>query len=301
MKTRLLLTLLAVGTALTLAYARVQPAVQRPSGAEAAIKAAAESYVAAFNRGDLDGVLAIWSNHGEYIDDEGNLTHGKPALAERFKASMAEMKGWKLNLEGRGVRLLAPGVAVADGVAELTSPDGEKERSHYTTIWTETGGQWQLSSVRDLAAAGSDVQSGAELLKELDWLIGAWRHESQGNQVSLTCKRALNHFLLFEYTIQSASGNQEVKQYLGYDPRAASLHSWTFDSAGGFGEGLWSRRGKVWRCRMAGVLPSGHDGESTNSIKPVDAGSFIFKSEDRFVGDAAMPDVEIKFTRTSAK
>ena len=301
MKTRMLLTLLAAGAILTLAYAYVQPGAPRPAGAEAAIKAAADAYTAAFNRGDLDGVMATWSQNGEYIDDEGNVTQGKAAITERFKQALVDMKGWKLKLEGKGLRFLTPGVAVVDGVAELTSPEGEKDASRYTTIWTETNGKWLLSSVRDLEEAPGSGNNAAELLKDLDWLVGDWSHEDKNTKVMLSCKRALNNFLLFEYTIKSSDGSQEVKQYMGYDPREDAMHSWMFDSAGGFGEGMWSRRGKVWRCRMTGVLPNGRDGESTNSIKPVDANSFIFKSEDRFVGDNAMPDMEIKFNRTSAK
>lgn len=299
MKTRILLTLGSAIGLLSLAYAYVQPEGPRPSGAEAAIKAASQSYAEAFSKGDLAGVLAIWSPNAEYIDAEGEVTQGKDALTARFKATLAEMKGWTMKLEGKSLRLLTPTVAVADGSAELTSPDGDKETSAYTTIWTLADGRWLLSSVRDLTPPPPPAVDGAEMLKELDWLVGDWNHEDEAAKVTLTCKRTLNRFLVFDYTIKTAAGSQEVRQYVGFDPRDENLRSWIFDSAGGFGDGQWSKRGKVWRCRTVGVLPDGGDGEATNSLKQVDANSFIWKSVDRFVGDAAMPDTEIKFTRAA--
>ncbi len=299
MKKRILVTLLLASGLLSLAFAYVQP-VGQPA-AEQAIRAASAAYATAFGKGDHDGVMAIWDDQAEYIDDDGTVTKGKAALSEHFKKTLAELKGWQLKLEGTALRMLAPNVAVADGVAHLTSPEGETESTHYTTIWTKQGDRWRLSSVRDLAAAAAPAVDGTALLKEMDWLVGDWSHEDAQAKVTLSCKRAWNSFLVFDYTIKSGDGSHEVKQWVGFDPREDALRSWTFDAAGGFGEGVWSKRGKVWRCRTTGVLPGGRDGEATNTLKQVDANAFIWKSMDRFVGDDALPDTEVKFTRVGAK
>src|SRR5262245_66325372 len=97
----------AVGLAgLALALGQAPPADE-----EGAVRAAIDSYTAAFDRGDLDGLLAHITADADFIDDSGKLYKGKASLAELFKRSLAELKGHKLKNTVTSLHFLRPDVA----------------------------------------------------------------------------------------------------------------------------------------------------------------------------------------------
>jgi uncharacterized protein (TIGR02246 family) len=117
---------------------------------EKAIRAAVESYTAAFNKGDLDGLLAHYAAEADYVDQGGKHYKGKASLADMYRRTLAEQKGYKLKTTITSLRFLRPEVAIADGNAEFTAPHGSTDSGPFTAVWTKTGGKWLLSSVRDL-------------------------------------------------------------------------------------------------------------------------------------------------------
>ena len=48
-----------------------------------------------------------------------------------------------------------------------------------------------------------------------------------------------------------------VTQRIGWDPLTKQIKSWVFDSEGGYGDGLWTRKGNQWVIKSTGVLPDG--------------------------------------------
>ena len=63
------------------------------SADENAIRAAVESYVDAYNRGDARAVAAQWSETGEWISPSGQRFQGRPAIEKELKNLFAENKG----------------------------------------------------------------------------------------------------------------------------------------------------------------------------------------------------------------
>ena len=89
-----------------------------PAGADdAAIRTAVADYVAALNKGDLDGIMAFWAPDAEYVTEDGNVTHGKQGIADLFKEVLPQIKGQKVTSRVRSVRTLRPDVAPGGRVA----------------------------------------------------------------------------------------------------------------------------------------------------------------------------------------
>ena len=139
-------------------------------------------------------------------------------------------------------------------------------------------------------------------LKALEWLAGEWTGEGAAD-VKLAVRWAENKaFLLMEYTVQRAGAEpMTVSQRVGWDPHNGLVRSWVFDSQGGFGEGYWSRTGKVWSVGSSGILPDGGTGEATNTYEFKDENAFVWKATDREVDGQPLADVEVKFVRAPAK
>ena len=78
---------------------------------------------------------------------------------------------------------------------------------------------------------------------------------------------------------------------IGKDPRTGLLHSWMFESDGGFGEAVWNWDGKQWRLDAAGVEADGGETTATNLLTPLDKDSFTWQSIDRTVDGEDAPDI----------
>jgi hypothetical protein len=64
-----------------------------------------------------------------------------------------------------------------------------------------------------------------------------------------------------------------------------------FDSDGGFGEGVWTRRGDRWEVKLRQVLADGRTASSTNIYAPRDEDSFTWQSINREIDGERLPDV----------
>jgi uncharacterized protein (TIGR02246 family) len=294
---RIIVTAVAALAGLALAMGQAQPTDE-----ESAVRAAIDSYTAALNNGNLDALLAHVAADADFIDEGGKQYKGKANLAELLKQSIADLKGHTLKSTVVSIHFVRPDVAVVDGKAEITAPDGTTESGRYTSTWTKTGGKWLLSCVRDLPDAPPAAEPAPAPLQELAWLVGDWASEHQTFAVQLSARWALNKsFLLLEYTVKGKDGEDlAVAQYFGWDPLEEVIHSWFFDSQGGYGGGDWERQGNTWIADWSGVLSDGQIASSTNSLKFVDDQSFLFHSVDRDIDGLPLADVEAKFVRKAA-
>jgi uncharacterized protein (TIGR02246 family) len=263
------------------------------------IQAAADSYTAAFNKGDLDGFLAHFAADADYVDQTGKQHKGKAALAELFKGALGEEKGQQLKTVISSIRFLRPDIAIVDGKAELTAPNGSTNSGRFTAVWTKTAGKWLLSSVRDLPQPPATGETSAAPLQELAWLVGDWSHEDPNFAVRVSGRWSLaKNFLVLEYTLKNKDNEElTVVQYFGWDPLASVIHAWFFDSKGGYGGGDWEREGNTWTAKWSGVLADGRIASSISSFKYLDDNSFLFRSVDREIGGLPMDDVEARFVR----
>jgi uncharacterized protein (TIGR02246 family) len=305
MKTRILAASLVLGLGLLFVSFAQGPGSSAKSNAgdEEAIRKAMAAYTEAYNKGDLEGVLGLWAPEAEFITEAGKVIRGREALTALFKKNFAENKGSTIKLTSKSIRFLKPDVAMQDSIVQLTLADKSVDSGPYAAVWTKTDGKWLLASVRDLPG---DVPAGPtnyDNLKQLDWLIGDWTSEGKESVVDTSCRWDKNqNFLLMEQTIHLKNDNPlTITQIIGWDPSQQQIRSWVFDSRGGFGEALWSRRGNQWDLAATGVLSDGRTASSINSWKYIDDQTCQWESTDRQIDSKPVPDVRVKFVKKAGK
>lgn len=274
------------------------------SGDEAAIRAASKEYVLTMVKGELDPVMAYWADDADYIDEAGKTTRGKDKIAALFKESLPQYKDKKVDGKISSIKFLRPEICLVDGSIDMTGADGVKESGRYAVIWTNVGGKWLISSVRDLPTEVTDLPSLASVqLKGLEWLVGEWQQSGAKGGITLSVRWDINKsFLLMDYTIPQAEGDSlKVSARVGWDPVNARIRSWLFDSNGGFGESYWKNDGKRWVAGTTGILPDGGTGGATNTVEFVDQDHFTWKITDRDIDGLPLADAEVKLTRKPIK
>ncbi|MGE3808845.1 MAG: SgcJ/EcaC family oxidoreductase, partial [Gemmataceae bacterium] len=251
-----------------------------------------------YNGGDIKGVLAYWADDADYIDTSGTSHKGREAIGKLFRAASENMKDTTMKVSITALKFLKQDVALEDGVITFTGPNGSKESSRYSAVWVKNEGKWQISSARDLGDGGS-VTSAADRLAGLDWLIGTWQAEGPRGAVSVNARWAPGKsFVIIETTAKRKEGQpQVVTQWVGWDPQQRAIHSWFFDSQGGFGQGYWYQQDGQWLSDVNGMLPDGREGTATLGWKKIDDKTIQWSSRGREIDGQPVPDVEVKFTK----
>jgi uncharacterized protein (TIGR02246 family) len=301
MRNRLLRVLAVPALALLLGpeVGSAQPPKGNPKEGDAIFKNA-QAFVEAFHKGDAKALAAFWVVDGDYTDQDGRHLKGRAAIEKSFAGFFAENKGLKLRINSEALRFVTPDVAVEDGVTEVIHPDGAPpSRARYTIVHVKKDGKWRLGSVRDAAFA---VPTNYEKLRGLEWAIGDWADETAKGDVARVSFAwsenqgfIVSHFTTTFKNIAIGGGTQ----WIGWDPLAKGMRSWTFDTDGGFGEGKWSKEGgNKWVIKTKAVLADGKRVVSTNILTRIDADTLGWQSRERTVDGNVLPDTkEIRMKR----
>jgi uncharacterized protein (TIGR02246 family) len=281
------------------AIAREKPA---PANAEeTAIRANIASYTAAYNHGDARAVAAHWSDSGEWISPSGEKFQGRAAIAKELQKLFAEDKGVHIEVLHPSVRIVSADLAIEEGTVRVTEPDKSASDSTYLAVHVKRGGQWKLETVRETEVP--DEAPANSPLEELAWLAGTWHDASPDVAAEATVKWTKNKSFL-SYTFGASSPGMddlEGTQVIGWDPAAGTIRSWMFDSDGGFGEGVWTKKDDCWIVKFSQTLPDGRKASATNIYRRVGDNTFTWKSIGRKVGDEFLPNVEeVKMVRKGA-
>jgi hypothetical protein len=131
-------------------------------------------------------------------------------------------------------------------------------------------------------------------LKELEWMIGSWVDEDEGAKIETDCEWTKNrNFITRSFAVVVGEQvNRSGMQIIGWDPVAKQIHSWVFDSDGGFGEGKWTRKGEKWVVQQTGTLPDGGKTSATSIMKYLDDNSFTWQVINREVDGEMLPNIE---------
>jgi uncharacterized protein (TIGR02246 family) len=274
-----------------------QDALDRPEDVKA-INALAEAFTRAFNAADVGAVADTFTTDAQIVDEQGAAFTGRDAVRDRFAQAFENNPGATLVLEVQSLRFLGPDTAIERGRSSLQPANAAEaaDMSPYTVVYVKRNGKWLQASVQDHPAAPEpETDSNYERLKVLEWMVGEWVNESPDSLVLTTCKWEENkNFLLHEFTIRiegqaALSGTQRI----GWDPVRKQIHSWMFDSEGGFGEGLWSRNDEGdWIVRASGTRRDGRTAEATRIITQLDDHRILWKSVDRTLGGKVIPDID---------
>lgn len=265
---------------------------------EKAVAGEAAATVKAFNAGDAAALAATFHEAGELVDENGNVITGRKEIAELFKRFFERFPKAALEMEVTAVRPLGDGMVVEEGVRRITADEGTSAaQMRYVAVRDKQGDRWPIASYREFA--DDPLPTPREMLGALDWLVGDWVDESPDGRTAITYRWSEDgNFLIGEYSL-SVGGKPEAKsvQRIGWNPIEGELHSWTFDSDGGFSEGQWMAGDDGWVVKSEVVMPDGTTGSATLTISPQDADHFSVESTDRIVGGVAEPDFKIVIAR----
>jgi uncharacterized protein (TIGR02246 family) len=285
--------------ALLCAATSLTPNISRADQAEdeAAIRANAEAYVAAYNNRDAKAVAAMWSPEAVYMDPStGDAAIGREEIEKVFTDILADLGEAKLEVEVHSVEFVSPNVAIENGTVRITKPDAEPEETAYSAVNVKREGKWLLDRVseEEPPAPPEPPPSNYEQLKELEWMIGSWIDQDEDATVQTDCDWTKNqNFINRSFAV--VVGDQvdlAGMQIIGWDPVAKQIRSWIFDSDGGFAEGKWTRKGDRWLIQQNGTLPDGSITSAVNIITRVDDNSFTWQSVNREVGGDILPNVD---------
>jgi uncharacterized protein (TIGR02246 family) len=263
------------------------------------IQKQAEAFIEAFQRGDAKAVAAFWTADGDYTDQNGKQVKGRDAIEKLFAGFFADSKGLKLQIISESLRFVTPDVAVEDGISEVFPPDGAPpSRARFTNVLVKKDGQWLLSSVRDSIVT---PPSNHEHLAGLEWAIGDWASENDKGEVeriSLAWTEGQNWITGTLATTFRNVSLGSVKQWIGWDPEAKRVRSWSFDQTGAFGEGTWTRDGNKWTIKTSTVLQDGKKATATFVLAQVDPETITLQSTERTVDKRSIADMkEVRLKR----
>lgn len=262
--------------------------------AEAAIRQAAEAYLSAIRQGNAEAVAARWTEDGTFVDANGKSAKGRDLARDiQVRVQEDQVADEPLKIDS-SIRFITSDVAIEDG--EMPGADSDEWMGRFMAIWVKRDGAWLLDNVRESHLPR--LQPHDHLLP-LAWLVGQWRAEDDGHGVEVTCDWSPDgNFLIREIRVSHADGpTLAINQRIGWDGAGQQIRSWTFDSAGGHGEGIWTSEGKQWLVTATAMNPEGHAATSRNTYTLMEDGSILWESSQAEVAGKAAPDQKLHFVQ----
>ncbi len=276
---------------------------------EAAIRAAAQAYIEALDKGDDDALAALWTPDGDIVDAAGNFLPGRKTLALDADAPKPDPANRpEFRIQETRLRFLSGDVALEDGTVEVIPPTGTPLSGRFSATWVKHEGSWKLAALRE---ARGDPPSPQAVLADLDWMVGDWvvvdapaRHDDPAKpQIEVSTQwNASKTYLVRTMTITHSADTPplEITQRIGWDPLSKSIHSWVFGSDGSHGEATWVRDGKSWVAQARAIHPDGSQSTSLNIYTYDGKDRCVWRSLPTHVGGEHVPTVNMTMVRKPA-
>lgn len=249
-------------------------------------------YEAAFNKGDAAALAAFFAEDADHTTEDGVILRGRPEIEQSIRSGLQANKGATLAIHPSTVRVLAPEVAVEKGTSTVTRKDGESNTSTYTAIYVKKEGKWRISQ---LIEAAVPTESPRDRLEELAWLVGEWEETDKTNELTIESQYSWSrggNFLARNVTVKRGDEpTLEGWQIIGWDAAQERIRSWTFDTMGGFSEGVWTRDGNRWLIRETGTVPDGHRTTADQTITKLSADKFTWEADNRTLNGEPQPSI----------
>lgn len=260
---------------------------------EVAIRQAVAAYVAAYNAGDGKALAELWLPEAVYtVPDSDEQVIGREAIQAMFAKKFADDAGAKLEAKTDSIQFISPNVVIESGTAKVTSADQKSEESEYTAVYVKHGGKWLLDRVteEEIAVAPSNYDH----LKDLEWMIGTWVDQDEINRIETNCQWTRNQNFMVRWFTVSVRDRVDMAglQIIGWDPVEKKIRSWVFDSAGGFGDGTWTRKNDSWYIQATGIESDGSKSSAVNIIRQLDQNTMTWQSVNRVLGGEILPNVD---------
>ena len=292
MKTTLIILsfVLVAGSAARSEEAAAKPAAASPE--MAAVMANDRAYEQAYAKGDAAALAAFFTEDAEYTSEDGRQFNGRAAIEACLREAFRLNKGAKLVITADSVKPLTPDVVVEKGSTTVVSKTGDATESLFTAVHVKKDGKWLISEVVEspMPAATADAH-----LAELSWLIGTW--EEVDKDAGLTIRSRYQwarggNFITRNVAVKRGEDPVlEGWQIIGWDPVAGNIRSWTFDDAGGYSEGQWTREGQRWLSRESGYAPDGSRTSADQTITKAGEERFFWESGNRTLDGDPQPGI----------
>ncbi|MCA9450529.1 MAG: SgcJ/EcaC family oxidoreductase [Candidatus Omnitrophica bacterium] len=258
----------------------------------AAIEAAIDKYVEAFNNKDAEGLASLWAENGDYMEATGRHVKGRDTIKSEYEAFFARAPEPSLSITLTSIYFASDGLVIEDGYREVgVSPSQPPSRIRYTAVHVKDGDQWFVQSVRD---AVSFAPSAYEHLSVLEPAIGTWASEGEDGVVVES-----NHywtdnknFMIRDFTTsQSGVVLLTGTQRITWDPTSEQIISWHFDSNGSFGTATWNRiEPGHWKVVSETTLLSGQKVLQTHNVQLTDPNTSSWTTVERSIDGNPLPD-----------
>jgi uncharacterized protein (TIGR02246 family) len=266
------------------------------SADEEAIRANIAAFVKAYNDHDPKAIADLFTPNGQIVDEQGKASEGRAQIERAFKEMFSDSPKKQIDVNVESLRFIGPNVALEKGTTKESASGETPEYDRYTVLHVKREGKWFMALAED---ADGDAPTAHEQLQPIAWLVGDWIDDDGSSVVKSTCRWSEGgNFLLQDFDLQLNGQNaMKVSQRIGWDPIAKQIHSWVFDSEGGYGESVWTQDGDTWLIKANGVSSDGKLGSATNTLIPAGKDAYIWRSRDRIVGDDVSDPIEVKVVR----
>lgn len=123
------------------------------AGERAAVRDVVQKYVDARERNDAQAIEALFTSDADQLVSSGEWRKGRSAVVRGTLASSQNAPG-KRTIKVESIRLVAPGVALADGRYEIAGAAGGQSRSMWTTFVLKREPQgWRIAAIRNMLPA----------------------------------------------------------------------------------------------------------------------------------------------------
>lgn len=262
-------------------------------GEESSIRARTDQYAKAYNKQDVKALGSMWANDGEFHrPDKGISYQGRNEIEGAYQSAFKERGDARLEIKVHNIVFPTSNEAVETGTAILTKAGEEIGKTVYKAVFEKKGGEWLIAQLKEIDF--KEAPTNYQHLKELEWMIGTWEDKDDDSENTMVCAwDRYKNFITQHFTLSSEGVFElEGKQLIAWDPVTERIRSWVFDSDGGFGEGVWIKKGNSWVVQASQTLADGRRASSTNIYTPIDAGSYRWESTGREVDGELLPDIE---------
>ena len=286
--------------ALSLTFPPLALHAEEPSPEIAGLQQAAADFVVAFNAKDSEAIAKLFLENGEITDaGGGSLISGQEQIAAHYAGLFTGEAVPSLAIEVDSVRLVAPNLAIEDGTAHYTAPDGEAppRSTAYTAVLMKSGdGVWQIASTRSLR----DVTEDAGQLSDLATTInGDWTTQNEGVRLDLAFGwDETGNYITGEMLTTTADGEPQPGSIrITWDAVKQSIVSWIFDAEGGVSEGVWTPTETGWLIRTEGTTGDGEILGASQTLTTEGPNTLLWTATQRVVDGEVQPDNLLRIVR----
>jgi uncharacterized protein (TIGR02246 family) len=271
---------------------QVVDAQEQPAGHESAILANNRTFEAAFAARDAEAMANAFCEDGGFTADDGRIFEGREAIKTFVAEALRGPKGAKLKIQTESISELAPSVLLEKGTTTVERPNGQTAQAVFSAVHVKVGDSWKI---RSLVETPVPEAAATEYLAELSWLIGSWEEADPENKLTVKSNyqwASGGNYISRNITVKREDESVlEGWQIIGWDPVEERIRSWTFDDAGGFSSGFWTREGDRWLLQDAGYSSDGSRTSSEQTITKVNDDLFHWESGNRTVEGEPRPSI----------